>query len=328
MKLRIGYCYNLIKDFQKKVHQPKDIDAEWTTEYDVKTLHQGLVDAGFDVVDIGNPINLLEKKNINNVDIVFSIAEMDGYRYREAIASTLCELMGIPYVLSKPDVMTIALDKNICNLLVKQLGILVPDWFLVKKEKDLKKIDLSDFPYIVKPVAEGSSIGIDNDSIVYDENQAFNKAKYLLDQYNQPVLIQKFITGKEITIGVIENKSKIIALKPIEISDKISGKYSVNGVENKKQSSENEPFKLLKDVDLEAKIQCRAIAIFEYIGCRDTARIDFRVDELGNLFFIEINPLTDYTPRRDFCKSAFAFGLNYTTLLQTIILNAWENGKK
>lgn len=321
--LRIGFCYNDIIDFPIESHHPFDISAEWTTRVDIDTIKNGLVSAGFDVIDIGNPQNLLNENLRKQVDLVFSIAEMTGYRYRESIAGVLCELFKKPYVLSKPDVLIIALDKHLTNLTLREIGINIPEWHLIQCLEDFEEIRLKDNPYILKPVAEGSSIGISNDSIVANKDAALNRASYLLKNYNQPVLMQDFIHGKEVTIAVIEDSGVVKALTPILVNN-----GGMSDVEFKKRASSLQPYCVLEDAQLVLQIQDTAIKIFNTLGCNDTARIDFRVDPNGNIYFIEINPLTDYTPRKDFCKSALASGYSYIELLRTIILNAWNRATK
>lgn len=321
--IRIGYCYNNINDFPLKMDQPKDINAEWTSPEDIETLRLGFIEAGFEVVDIGNPKNLLNESNREKVDIVFSIAEMTGFRFRESIAGIICELFKIPYALSAPDVLMLALDKNITNLTLERKGVLLPEWALLQSISDLNKIALKNFPYILKPVAEGSSIGISSESIVYNKEEAEIRTEYLIKTYQQPVIIQKYLQTTEVTIGVIENNKITEALTPIIVNN--SG---LSDVEYKKNASALDSLTLLENSSLVKRIQDLAILIFRVIGCNDTARVDFKIDKEENIYFIEINPLTDYTPRKDFCKSAFASGYTYTQLLRTIIMNAWNRTNK
>ena len=322
-KLKVGYCYNNIIDFPRADRQPLDIAAEWTSSQDIETLRVGLESAGFEVIDIGNPQNLIKENVRTKVDIVFSIAEMTGFRYRESIASMLCELYNIPYVLSPPDVLLVALDKHITNLLLQNKGINIPIWHILKSISDFDRIIFDKSAYILKPVAEGSSIGISKDSIVSTKDGAIRRAEYLLKAYKQPVLLQEYIYAKEVTIGVIEVDNRIKALTPVIVNN--SG---LSDAEYKKKSKESEPIFFLENENLIKKVQTLAEFIFEEIGCKDTARIDFKIDDEENIYFIELNPLTDYTPRKDFCKSAFASGFNYDSLLKTIILNAWKRSHK
>jgi len=322
-KLRIGYCYNLIDNFPFEVGQPEDINAEWTSAEDLETLRNGLCSAGFDVIDVGDPENLLIASIRGQIDIVFSIAEMTGFRYRESIAPVLCEIFKIPYALSTPDVLTIALDKHISNLLVKSINILTPEWRLIKTISDFDNFDFNKPAYILKPVAEGSSIGISKESIVHSKQEAFGRIEYLLNVYKQPVLLQEFLNITEVTIGVIEAENKIKALSPLVVSNK-----GIFDVQYKRKSAITDKCIFIENDGLVKKVQDIAVLIYAEFGCRDTARIDFKVDANENIYFIEINPLTDYTPRKDFCKSAFASGLGYEQLLQTIIFNAWKRSQK
>jgi D-alanine-D-alanine ligase len=326
-KIRVGLCFNLIQDFPKSADDAEDIDAEWTDEKDVETIYHGLVEAGFDVVRIGDPINLIRKRAKDELDVVFSIAEMQGFRYRESIAPAICDLLKIPYTFSPPDVMVLALDKHVSNLMVKYIKIPVPEWFVVRDISDMEALDLRHFPDIIKPVAEGSSIGISNQSIIYTKGQAVSKGRETLLLYKQPVMVQRFVQGREITIGVIEDNQEITALEPILVMDNLAGETKVNDVHSKKRAKESPPSKI-EDKQVVQKIKDYAQQIFKEFSCRSTARIDFRQDKNGVIYFMEINPLTDYTPRKDFCKSALAAGYSYPEILNTIVLNAIKNGKE
>lgn len=322
-KLRIGYCYNLIDNFPLEPGQPEDINAEWTSTEDVETLRNGLSSAGFEVIDVGNPENLLMASIREQIDIVFSIAEMTGFRYRESIAPVLCEMFKIPYALSTPDVLTIALDKHLSNLVVRNINVLTPGWSLIKAISELENFDFIKPAYILKPVAEGSSIGISNESIVHSKQEAIERIGYLLKVYKQPVLLQEFLNVTEVTIGVIESENKIQALSPLIVSNK-----GISDVQYKRNSAITDKCIFINNESLVKKVQDTAVLIYAEFGCRDTARIDFKIDANENIYFIEINPLTDYTPRKDFCKSAFASGLGYEQLLQIIIGNAWKRSRK
>lgn len=322
-KIRIGYCYNNIKDFPFQSGKPDDYNAEWTSTEDIETLRDGFIEAGFEVIDIGNPNLLLNEEIRANVDIVFSIAEMTGFRFRESIAGIICELFEIPYALSSPDVLMIALDKHITNTLLEKKGVLIPEWVLLKSVSDLNQFSFKNPPYILKPVAEGSSIGISSESLVYTKEEARVRVEHLLENYEQPVIIQKYLETTEVTIGVIEDEEGVKALTPLKVNN--SG---LSDSEYKKSASVLNPFTVVENGKLVRRIQDLAVQIFNEIGCRDTARIDFKIDKKENIYFLEINPLTDYTPRKDFCKSSFASGYTYSELLRTIILNAWHRANK
>jgi D-alanine-D-alanine ligase-like ATP-grasp enzyme len=98
-----------------QVGQPNDMDAEWDTLETIEEIQRGLKQNKFEVVNLGDPKLLLSDAAYQGIDIVFSIWEMQGYRFREAIVPSLCKLLAIPYVFSPPDTMMISLDKNLCN---------------------------------------------------------------------------------------------------------------------------------------------------------------------------------------------------------------------
>jgi D-alanine-D-alanine ligase len=191
MELRL--IYNLRTEYPNKQDKsPLDIDAEWDIPDTIYFLKQTLEKIGFNVIDICCDHEITTNISASS-SLVFNICEMTGGSYREALIPSLCEILRIPYVFSKPDVMVKALDKNICNLVMRQSKINVPDWLNIKNIEDIKLlIELDKYPYIVKPASEGSGIGISNQSVLYSYTELVNRVKYIMSEYRQPVLVQKY----------------------------------------------------------------------------------------------------------------------------------------
>lgn len=322
MEIKVGLCYNLVKDFPFQIGQPEDIGIEWSDEAYINLVKEGLQKAGFEVKDIGNPLLLMNDAVRKDIDIVFSLAEMMGYRYREILVPTLCEMYQIPYLFAKPDAMLITADKHLSNLVVEREGIAVPCWFLAKAG-DIALYQDCKFPLIVKPNAEGSSMGIQAESIVWNVEDLEKQVNRIFYGYNQPAIVQKFIQGSEITIGVIQQNGHTLPMKPLQTFTTEEGKTMIFDQATKKDYKQNKRFQALESPELVEKVQQEAKHIFEVIGCRDAARIDFRWQD-NTLYFIEINGLTDFHPQGAFCKSAEYAGITYTKLLKTIVLNAFQ----
>jgi D-alanine-D-alanine ligase len=252
---------------------------------------------------------------------------MYGGAYREALIPSLLELFNIPYVFSQPDVMLKTLDKNLCNFVVEQFGIKVPNWYYLLNETQLEGLQtLKAYPYIVKLSHEGSGIGISNASIVHDYQELCERVKLMFETYKRPLIVQKFIEGIETTIGVagsITNPT-IFQLVEVELLDSL-----VYGISEKENSHIKTNYIPLKNEKLESQVNEIAKIIYTKLNCQDAARIDFRIEK-GTLqpYFIEINPLPHLHPIiGDFCRSASMANFSYESTLNLIMSSALQRIK-
>ena len=316
--MRIGFTYNLREDHPQLAAGPADVAADWDLAEPMQELREGIARVGHQVVDIGDPRALLEHDF--DVDLIFNIAEMTGFRFREALAPALCELLGLPYTFSTADVMVTSLDKNVSNLLVRQAGGAVADWAIAWRSDDAQLLRaLDERPgarWIVKPVAEGSSMGISRSSVCDSAAAVREQVDRAVATYGEPALVQRFLAGRELTVGVVERDGRPHALAPMEVelrgelfdftSKEALGAEVVRNLAVDRSDPLYEP--------------ARAIAAlaFEVIGCRDVARVDLRCAQGSEeLSFLEINALPGLDP-----LSAETFAIDYDELLATIIASA------
>lgn len=323
--LRVGLCYNFRRDFPRQADHPEDIDADWDVPETVDRVLSGLGEAGYEAIDLGDPLRVVDADVRCSIDLVFSICEMQGYRFREGLVPSLCQLLSVPYVMSPPDTLMISLDKNLCNLVVRQAGAPVPDWWLGGSSAiplDVKQFD--SFPYIVKPSAEGSGMGISSASVVSDRHELEMRVESVVSRYRQPALIQTFLPGREFTIGLIERGDALVPLEPLEIVPVKPVSVFIYGGYAKENADAVVRFVPLKgEPALADKLRDIAQMAFTAIGCRDAARVDLRLSEDGTPHFVEINPLPHLHPQiGDFCRSALASGYTYAGLLRALVDNS------
>ena len=326
-KIRIGLFYNLKSEYPLREHHPFDINAEWDSLDTFVEIQKAMENLGYSVTHIGDPSKLLNEKIRKNIDIAFNMCEMTGYRFREAIAPSIFELCSIPYTFSSPDTMVVCLDKNLSNFVVRQAGGLVPDWKLTD-QINLPLREFHSYPYIVKPSAEGSGMGINRASIVNTEQELLEQVKLIEINYRQPAIVQKFLSGREFTIGVLEMKDgTLLSLEPLEIR----GLTIDNGLTyNYVAKSHFDRYCGLvplssNELSLKNKIQNLANLAFRSLRCRDAARIDIRLDSNENPNFLEINTLPHFHPLEgDFCRSALHAGISYVQLIDVIIQNTMQ----
>ena len=244
---------------------------------------------------LGGGTEFLDRVRAEGVDIVFNIAEGRGScRSREAQIPAVLEMLDIPYTGSDPQCLAICLDKALTKQLVSLAGVPTPRWELIKNEARLEEIDWNDFPFpaIVKPAFEGSSKGVRATSLVHNAEEARREITGQLAGYRQPVMMEEFIDGDEVTVGIIGNvRPGVVGI--MRVVPRQKSRHFVYSLEVKRDWERlvdyecpaqlgEETVRMLKEYSLKA---------FETLGCRDFSRIDFRVGPDGTPYFIEINPL-------------------------------------
>lgn len=321
-KKLIGIVYNLKKGILSDV---PDIEAEYDNIETVHAISESLILSGYNTVLLEADNNLPEKLKKYNPDFVFNIAEGFAGRGREAQIPALLDMMAIPYTGSDETTLGIALDKSITKRLLSTYNIKSPKSLLLdtaKIKKD-KKIKLK-YPVIIKPNAEGSSKGISDISIVENNSELNFLVQQNINIYKCSMLAEEYIAGREFTVGILGNGENLQIFRPMEIvyKKKTEGDYNIYSYNVKQNYREYVEYVCPADIDkkIEEKIIKKSKKIFYALGCRDFARIDFRLSPKNKLYFIEINPLpglapgySDYPMLAEFC------GCGYTDLINNIL---------
>lgn len=328
---RVGLVYNLKR---KDVSDPTyEHEAEFDSQRTVDTLHKTIEKFGCNVIPIEATKTLMENLIEYRIDLVFNIAEGSNKRAREAQVPAVCDLLGMEHTGSDATCLAITLDKAITKKLLSQDNILTPRYALYQGEKKFPDPGLK-YPVIVKPNHEGTSKGIGGKSVVtsFAEMQEAMTAQWA--KFKEPILLEEYIEGREYTIGVLGNNTLKI-LGPMEIAfNEAAGKYPVYSFEAKHvEPSDNPIFKVVCPIslgrELDRKIVSFAKKVFRSLGCRDVARIDFRVDAKGNIYFLEVNPLPGLAPGfSDLVILAEKSGMTYEGLIKRILTPAiqrWRN---
>jgi len=232
----------------------------------------------------------------------------------------LLDILQIKYVFSNHLAHAISMNKNIAKTLVAASGITTPPSISLNKldNYDLKKIQTKiDFPIMVKPVSAGSSVGI---------NKANNEAELtraisIAFQFDNQILLEKYIKGREFTVAVIGNKCSQ-ALPIIEIIPKAGEFYDYRSKYEDGGSEHLCPAEL--ETSISESIKNTAVKIFQIIGCADLARVDFILDENNIFYFIEINTIPGMTSVSLAPEAARASGLEFPDFLDRLIENALE----
>jgi len=328
--MNIGITYNLKSEIYNINPEHILIDdafEEFDTEETIDAIADIIRKNGHKVIKLGWGKQAIKSLLSSEIDFVFNISEGYWGRNREAQMPALLEMLDIPYNGSDPLTLSLALDKVSSKKILSGSGIRVPAYFVIGDIKDIKGVgNRLKYPLFVKPVWEGSSKGIQFNSKVNDEKALIAYVKELLEKYpNQPVLVEEYIAGREFTVGVVGNNQPNI-LGVMQIYSNIPGEtdffYSKEVKRDWKSRVVYEcPPKI--DLTLKEKIEKAALQIFSLFQCRDIARIDFRVDPLGQIYFLEINPLPGLSPEySDIVIMARKMGWTYEKLIRAIFNSA------
>ncbi len=327
--LRVGFTYN-VKRIKPTSDAVEDSEAEYDAPTTLQAIREAIASWGHEVVDLEATPELPSLLSSTPVDVVFNIAEGFRGRNRESQVPALLELLDIPYTGSDPATLAIALDKTLAKKIVRQHQIHTPDFQLMVTGKERLSKDFT-FPLMVKPVAEGSSKGVVSKSVCNSEAELREVVREMVSKYQQPALIEDYILGREFTVGLLgERRPK--ALPPMEIVFlDTSDKTPVYSFQHKLDWNDRIRY------DVPAKIEPSQIerlkaagrAAFMALGCRDVARIDFRMDERGRVYFLECNPLPGLTPDwSDLVLIAKGAGMDYRTLIGEILSGAIRRYKE
>ena len=322
-QLRVGITYNIKKNISSEL---PDAEAEFDDVETIRAIQNALEAAGFNVTLLEATEELPLRLSQRKPDIVFNIAEGMRGRGREAQVPGMLNFLGIPFTGSDETSLCIAMDKALTKRLVSSYGVGTPDYRLINGAASFQDSCLSSlsYPLIVKPNTEGSSKGISDISIVHDAASLRSVLDEKISAYKQDMLLEEYIPGREFTVGILGNADSLRVFPPMEIifDDKAHSIYSYDVKRNFRQYVRYECPPALSPV-LRKEIENTAETVYRSLGCRDLARIDFRLSPEEQLYFIEINPLPGLAPGySDFPMLAAFSGMDYTSLIQNILYSA------
>lgn len=325
--MRIGLAY----DLKEAITEPASGDdalEEYDSAETVELIAASLEAEGHSIIMLGGGRQFLFNILHENVDFVFNIAEGRGnHRSREAQVPSILEMLDIPYSGSGPQCLAICLDKPLTKKLVTAEGVRTPKWQVITDKPELCQIADGGFPFpaIVKPAYEGSSKGIRLSSVIDNPKQAIEAVEGLLENYQQPVMLEEFIVGDEVTVGIIGNfPPKVVGM--MRILPKRKDGYFVYSLEVKRNYLNLVEYEC--PARLERKVlqnlELSSLNAFKALGCRDFARLDFRVSAEGVPYFIEINPLSGLGTHSDLVIMAKETGQTHQELIAGVLNAALE----
>ncbi len=319
----VGLTYDLKTDYKFKEGDPLDANAEFDHPSTIDVIAKAIAANGFKVKKIGNASNLLEKIDNLGVDIVFNISEGLTGRNRESQVPILLEMAGVPFVGADALTLGLTLDKVMAKKIFIAENIPTPKFFEVSSPEALLNIDHCKFPLIVKPRFEGSSKGLSESSRVEDLEGLKEQVEYITKTYKQPALVEEFISGQEFTVAIVGNDApEVMPVVQIKIDGrlKLNDKFYTFARITSDRLEYICPAKITQE--LKKKLDDLALKVYRSVDCRDFGRVDFRVDNEGAPYVLEINPLPSLSTEDVFMLVAQNIGITYEAMIGKILNSA------
>lgn len=323
--MRVAVILNTRKD-------ESEFEVEYDPPHTIEMIKHGIEAAGHEYLFIEADEAVLDSLKRERPDLVFNRAEGIRGESRESHVPAVLEMLGIPYVGANVLSTAVCLNKGWTKKVLSYHGVLTPEFHIVSSLDEVDSIKF-EYPVILKPNEEGSSVGINEDNIVHNLTQLKAKLKHMLSEYVQSILIEQFIAGREFSVGILGTSKGPPEVLPIVEVDFTNMPPEVGNVLGQRAKTILDdlshyvcPAKI--DAKLKERIEKITLDICKYLDVPDFARIDFRMDKKGRIFFLEINPLPgmDFDPEGQdisfFPLMAMKAGYSYDELMRRLIESA------
>ena len=321
--MRVAVLHNL-RPQDQGVAVPDDAFEEYDSKETLAAICGALANLGVEPVPVVADRRLPWRLEEGRFDFAFNIAEGEGRRCREAVPAAVCELLRLPYTGSDALTLAATLDKTVARRIVSP-DVPVAAGILVDEEIDELQLTSLRYPVIVKPNDEGSSKGIWQESVCHGPAAAAERCRWLRSVYGCPALVEEFLPGMEVTVGLRGNGAAKTVLGIMEIAP--AGDLEqpfLYSIETKRDFLRRVRYHVpprLSEAKLDA-IRAYALAAYRLLGCRDLARMDFRFDGSGQPYFLECNPLPGLNPNVGDIVLLSRATVPYENLVQGILLDA------
>jgi len=352
---RVALLYNLKQNVPLDLTAPLDALAEYDSIETVQAIEDALRAGGHQVIPLEGDGTLLNTLRQAAPDICFNICEGYWGDARESQVPALLEMLGIPYTGSKVLAHALSLDKAAAKHIWHDVGLPTAPFQVFHRGDELLDRHLT-FPLFIKPVREGTGMGINGLSVVHNQSELREQARWVIQTYRQPALVESYLPGQEFTVGLIGNtlvlgeqrwngpstnsghrlyNERGFHLFPVlEIDARVGAGQGLYNAAAKSYvpGEEGAPLYLCPaDIPaaLETEMKQLAVAAFEAIGALDVGRVDFRLGADGRPYLLEINTLPGLNPTvSDLCIMAHAEGMRYTDLINEIVYLAADRYAK
>ncbi|HUS86240.1 MAG TPA: hypothetical protein VMW76_03285 [Bacteroidales bacterium] len=319
--IRVGLTYDLRSEYLRMGFSEEET-AEFDRDDTIEAIEKTLQHLGYATDRIGNVKQLAEALvKGKRWDIVFNICEGMYGIGREAQVPALLDAWNIPYVFSNPLVLSLTLHKAMTKSVIRDSGLATADFCVISKPEDIEKVSIP-FPLFAKPVSEGTGKGIDARSVITGARQLRNICLDLLSRFNQPVLVEKYLSGREFTVGLVGTGESARATGTMEIVLNERAEKNVYSYVNKEECEELVKYRRAGQ-EIVGQCEQLALSVWQTLGCEDAGRIDIRCDDNGLPNFMEVNPLAGLHPEHsDLPILSTLNGISYIELVSMIMESA------
>ncbi|MDH5399222.1 MAG: methyltransferase domain-containing protein [Cyclobacteriaceae bacterium] len=305
-------------------------DDDFNTINQLKVALSKLGDYKFSYLNNHATLSADLMKIKGKTDFVFNLCD-EGFNneaIKELHIPALLEVLKLPYTGSNPQNLAYCYDKSLIRGIANEMGVPVADAFFIKPEDNLFEINIS-FPVIAKPNFGDSSFGITQKSVAANIEELSEAILKIRQQfgYGKPILVEEFLTGAEISVGIIGNVPEDYMVLPVieeDYSDLPDDLPRICGYEAKWLPG-SPYFKALKSVpanlprEMESTIVSDCLKLFERLECRDYCRFDWRFDQHGQPKLLEVNPNPGWCWDGHLAKMAHIGGKDYSGMLDAIL---------
>lgn len=287
----------------------------------LEAVEKSLTERGHTVVRV--PVNpdgrWVERIRRGKFDLVFNLCEsIDGVAKMEPLVISVLELFEIPFTGSSSATTAICLRKHLVNTVLNWAGLPVPRWTLVQRGDEPESVG---FPAICKPAAEDASIGIEQKSVVRSRKALSARVAAMHERWNE-VVVQRFVTGREVNVGIVGDQ--VLPIAEIRFDGMPEGLWKIVSYRSKWETGSDEdlgaaprcPADLPRKLTAELEEITRAA--WKVVGGEGYGRVDFRIDETGRPWLLEVNSNPDISPDAGLARMARVAGMDYSALVNRI----------
>lgn len=325
--LKVILLFDLSVQLAPEEYQEYWKSPDWKTENDVR---KALISLGHEVVPFGiyNDIELFLKLiKEEKPDLIFNLSEaFNGNRDFEPNLAALIQLLGIPFTGADPSGLRLCKDKGLTKEILSYHRVRVPKFVVARKSRPLRSLKKFQFPAFIKPLQLESSEGISQYSYVENEKDALARMKFIHDRLGVDAIIEEYIDGRELYVSIIGNE-KLTVFPPRELffkevpddEPKFATFRSKWDEDYRKKWGIDTEWAAAMPEATEKKLVDVCKRIYRLLQIRGYGRIDLRVKENGEIYFIEANPNPSIASHDDYALSANKGGMPFEDLIAKIV---------